>query len=441
MGTFRVDITARVAAVENKTADLASDIAEIGAEITDVQIVQSTLTENVSDLKDFTAQLDEDLDELGNDFMEVEGNLNALTSRVTVLENDTPTSGYVMLDSFTGTDDEKLTAALNYIGQQSSKLPLLFSPRPHRFTVAGRKLFSGARIDFGAPDGLNTLEISGTVPYWIEVACPGPWWDTTGQDLHSITLSNLAAHYTNGAYFFRNNYGTGGTAPYPITFHHMSHFGGAGGFGTSAEKCTFTQASFTGLWSTQGFTDTPYHLGGADMRLWLDSNHNIESQQVGSKPVVWCDYLSNTTFGPLYVTTPKGWRGILVTGSVGTTKGCALTFMSGGVSEGHNQDSLPAYGTLLRVQGGSVAVNNMKIARPLAQPNVDEKAGIQIDGGNVLINGIFYDRGTRPVTDPVVWVNSGTLRIGGVQSINDEPMTVHRAGGTVEITDSSCTLA
>lgn len=405
--------------------------AAVGVLTTNVGVLTSALTDIQASLSDLTFRISS-----------IDTTLSALADRVTVLEeNGTPENPFsIYLDDFQGTDDEKLTAALSFIGQQTYKPTLVFNARPLRFTQMGRKLFNGARIDFNAPDGLNTLEISGTVPYWIEVIGPGAWFDTTGQDIHSITLSNLAAHYSNGAYFFRNNYGVGGTAPYPITFHHMSHFGGAGVFGTYAEKCTFTQASFTGLWSTQGFTDTPYHLGGADMRLWLDSNHNIESQQNGTKPVIWCDYLSNSTFGPLYVTTPKGWRGILVTGSVGTTKGCAITFQSGGVSEGHNQDTLPAYGTLLRVNGGTVAVNNMKIARPMAQPNADEHAGIQLDSGNLLINGVFYDRGTAPVSMPVAWVNGGTLRIGGAQSITDEPMTVHKAGGTVELLDSSLSL-
>jgi hypothetical protein len=342
--------------------------------------------------------------------------------------------GTVALDSFAGaTDDAKLTAALAYLAAQSAKPTLLFPWRDTTFTQPGRPPFSGLRIDFGAPRGPLTLEIPGTIPFRVHVNTGGPWWDSTAVNLQTCWFGNLAAQYGGGSWFWRNNYATGGTAPYPVEFEHMGHFGGAGVFGTSAEKCVLTQAVFSGHWATMAFTDTPYHLGGADMDLWPAGMHNIESQRAGSKPIIWVDDLSNSNLGPVYITSPEGWRGIQVDGDVAETKGCALTIHGGTRIEGH-QASLPAYGTLLRVRGGQVSVRDAKVAWAMTQPDADEHAPIQVEGGDVSLDGLFYDQSTW--AGPMAECSGGILRVSNAKSITGDPMVVRNAGGTVT-TDSS----
>lgn len=343
----------------------------------------------------------------------------------------------VNLDSFTGvTDDDKLTTALSYIAAQTSR-PTLQLPRYRdtTFTQAGRVPFSGLRIDGGAPDGPLNLEIGTTVPYRIHVNTTGPWWDSTGQAVQSLWFGNFARHHGSGSYFWRNNYASGATSPYPIEFFHHTQYGGAGGFGTYAEKCVMTQAVFSGHWFTQGFTDTPYHLGGSDMDLWSAGMHNIESQQTASeKPVIWADFLSNTNIGPVYLTSPVGWRGIWVDGDVDETKGCALTIHGGIRIEGH-QAGNPALGTLLRIRGGQVSVRDAKVAWAMTSPAGDEHAPIQIEGGDVSIDGLFYDKSTW--SGPMVHVSGGICRVSNAKSITGTAMVIHNTGGGTVTHDGS----
>ena len=97
-----------------------------------------------------------------------------------------------------------------------------------------------------------------------------------------------------------------------------------------------------------------------------------------------------------------------------------------------------------RVTGAQMSIDLLIVVfvrnthfRVVGAANADEHAGIQLDSGDLLVNGVFYDRGTAPASMPVAWVNGGNLRIGGAQSITNEPMTVHKAGGNVEILDGS----
>lgn len=381
---------------------------------------QQAVLDRLAKIEAFNTSQDEELADFGR--------------RLGALEGQLPPEqvGIVGLDTFAGaTDDDKLTTALSYLGAQTLiHKPTLVLPRGRdcTFTQAGRKPFSGLRIDGGAPAGPLNMEIGSTLPYRIHVNTGGPWWDSTGLNVQSTWFGHFACHYGAGARFWRSNYAAGGTAPYPIEFEHHAHYGGAGVFGTYAEKCTFTQAVFSGHWATMAFTDTPYHLGGSDMDLWPAGMHNIESQQPGNgKPAIWADYLSNTNIGPVYLTSPKGWRGVLVDGDVAETKGCALSIARMRI-EGHNSSN-PAYGTLLRVRGGQVSVRDTKVAWAMTQLAADELAPIQVEGGDVSLDGLFYDQSTWG--GPMVHVSGGTCRVTNAKSITRQPMVVRNAGGTV----------
>lgn len=366
------------------------------------------------------------------------GQLTSLKAAVTALAATVDPSK-LWLDSFDGgTDDDKLTAALSYLGAQTHKQTLCFARnRDHTWTLAGRQPFSGLRVHAGAPPGPLNLEIGNTVPFRHHVNTGGPWWDSTGIDVESTWFGHFACQYGSGARFWRSHYDPGhglNESPFPIEFEHHAHFGGAGVFGTAAEKCVLTQAVFSGHWFTQGFTDTPYHLGGADMDLWSAGMHNIESQVTGNgKPIIWADYLSNSNIGPIYVTSPNGWRGLLVDGDVAEQKGCHLTVHGGARFEGH-QSGLPAYGTLVRVRGGQLTLRDAKVAWPMSKPNSDEHAAIQVEGGDVLIDAVSYDGSTT--TAPMVYVAGGTCRVSNAKSITRQPMTVRKVGGVVTADDS-----
>lgn len=407
-------------------AQVLADLADLKTRMGVAEEDLNTDDDQIVDLKTRITAAESSLVTDAAAILDLQGRVSALEQRGAA----TAAPGTVDFDSFVGGDDDaKLTAALAYISSQTAKPTLVFpKTRDLVFQQRGRMPFSGLRIDGGAPSGPLNLEIGNTVPYRIRVNTSGPWWDSTGINLQSTWFGHFACQYSGGSWFWRSNYASGGTSPYPVEFEHMAHYGGAGVFGTYAEKCTMTQAVFSGHWATMGFTDTPYHLGGSDMDLWTAGQHNIESQQLGNaKPIIWADYLSNTNIGPVYLTSPKGWRGVRVTGDVAETKGCALSIYGARI-EGHNT-SLPAYGTLLDIQGGQVDVRAVKVAWPMTQPAGD-LAPIQVSGNaDVSLDGLFYDQWNY--SGPMVNVASGTVRVINAKSITRQPMVVKVAGGTV----------
>jgi hypothetical protein len=364
---------------------------------------------------------------------------DAVLGRIAVLERENAMK--LWLSTVDGaTDDDKLTNALSMVAQ-SKKMLCLDQDRDWTFTQTNRQMPQvGFRMDGGALPGLNNPEIGGAVPFRIHLNMNGPWWDTTDQaGVQGVTLQNFVVQQADGAWFWRNNYGQSGHAPYPVNIHHTAFLGGKGVLGTLAEKFTATQLSYTGICATQGFLGTPYHIGGGDMNLWPADYHNIESQRDpgSSQPIIKLDFESNSNIGPVYMTCDGKFRGIEVDGSAGEQKGCALTINGGLRDEGH-QTQIPSNGTLIRVRGGgTVAIENIKVAWPMQSPDADEHGAVQIEAGDVSLQGIFYDQGSW--TGPMAYVSGGVLRVSNAKSISGQPMIVKQAGG-VATGDASVTI-
>src|SRR5690242_17587547 len=68
--------------------------------------------------------------------------------------------GEILLDSFTGTDDQRLTAALDVARRSAPRRPIRLAARNHTFTQT-RTTFSGLRI-FGPNFGWQNPEIENT---------------------------------------------------------------------------------------------------------------------------------------------------------------------------------------------------------------------------------------------------------------------------------------
>jgi hypothetical protein len=341
--------------------------------------------------------------------------------------------GVVFLDDFGGTratDDDRLTAALSYCAAQSQAPTLQLPARPLRFTKQ-RVPYSGMKIVGASGPGSKNLEVGGG--HWVSaiVTIGGgqPWWNATGLTLYDVYFGDIAFRYEAGTSFWDHQSGT----LWASEFHSLTHYGSAGVFGSTSRKALLTQVNFTGKWDVHACTETPFHIGGSDCDFWTGGSLNMESEEPGNgNPLFWCDYLSNTNIGPVYITSPDGWRGILVNGSLGTGKGFGLNIW-GVRCEGRSQ-SIRAYGNLLRVTGGGVSVRDIEVARPMSQPLGSEHGAIEITGGDVSIDGICYDR--AGYDGPMVYVSGGTCRVSNAKSTTGDTMVVKHAGGTVTADDS-----
>lgn len=337
----------------------------------------------------------------------------------------------VGMDTFDGaTDDDKLTAALTYAATQTHRPPIQLPYRPLRFTRQ-QIPYSGMRLYGTSGRGPKNLEIAGGqyVPATISVGGGAPWWNGNGQTLYDVYLDDLAIQYDLGSSFWDQQAAT----LYASEFHALTHYGAAGVFGSNTRKALLTQVHFTGTWQVQGFTETPFNVGGSDNDLWHYGFVNVESQRPGGGwPMLRLDYLTNSTVERIYLSCPQGWRGIEVNGGIGTAKGYGL-ILNGLVSEGHSQAN-PAHGNLLRINGGGVSISNLTLARPMTNPDPDEHGAVEVLAGDVSLDSPFYDRAGYP--GPMVYQSGGTLRITNAKSVTGEPMLVHSVGGTLRTDDS-----
>jgi hypothetical protein len=341
--------------------------------------------------------------------------------------------GVVRLDSFTGaTDDDKLTAALAYVTQQTHQPAVQLPGREVTFTQQ-RTPFSGLRILGAAGRGPKNLELAGGkyVPAKVTLNTGGPWWTGTGT-YYDIYIADAAFQYGSGASFWAQPSGT----LYSCEFASLTHYGAAGVFGSAGAKALMTQVIFSGHWTVLGCTDIPFHIGGSDNNLWTAGYLNIQGPSAvggNGRPLVWCDWMQKTNVANVYATAVNGWRGVKVDGGAG---GYGLNF-TGCRTEGAN-DGNRCDGNAFLVHGGGVSIRDHWAANAMAAPASSEHGVVEVTGGDVAIDRICYNHGGTPATVPLVYCSGGTVRIAAAASSTGEPLYVKAAGGTVT-TDSSVT--
>jgi hypothetical protein len=225
----------------------------------------------------------------------------------------------VYLDSFTGTDDAKLTAAMSYAAAQTHIPAIEFPARTVTLNTGGRIPYNGLKLI--APHGSNgpkNLELSPALaPCQVNLnvgSDASALFNGAGLTIYDMYVEGLAFQNTNGASQFWHN--PGGNL-YAAKFHSLTFYGMKHIFGSRATKALVTQVIFSGMWEVIGGVGTQMYLGGSDCCFWMDGYANFANGgSVNSDTYnIIFETLAKTNVGTLYLTCYGGWSGMLLSGS------------------------------------------------------------------------------------------------------------------------------
>lgn len=358
-------------------------------------------------------------------------------------------AGGILLDAYSGSDDEKLDQALATQKATPGMPPVVLGERKHVFNRT-RELYSGLKLVGARPSGPKNLELasSGYVPSRITLgpalgSARSSWWVAPDADVYDVFMADFAVSGDTGrsVHQFIDFPVSSGHTLYACEFRSLSFDFMRAVFGRKDRPCALTQVVFSGHWTALNLWETQFTLGGSDCSLWMGGQLNVGNsaspRQTGryqdSCYQVVFSSLSKTNVGYMYVTALNGWRGLKITGN-----GSGL-FIFGGTFEGYkpqgSAQSGPAPGTVVLVEGGSGAFYGPTIGQGMSQPDRAEKGLVQVTGGEWSIFGATFLRGSMPETVPCVAHLGGRLTVSGItramaESWSGRPRYTTTAKGT-----------
>jgi hypothetical protein len=351
-----------------------------------------------------------------------------------------PVEDEIFLDSYSGTDDQKLTAALAAAKASSPRRPIRLAGRHHTFSET-RTTFSGLRI-LGPNVGWQNPEIGGTggaLPQCtVTLNCGNgaKSWLVGTSTTYNVMVAGITFKSSNGVTQFYHHPYSAGTS-YATTLDTLSFYGFKHVLGTPADPFSMTLVTTKGSWTCVAVQDTQFSLRGSDNFLWVAGDMNYGWQGAnGGRYLMRFSNLSKTAVRHLYLTARGGSRAILVEGPSSQQGG--LDF-SDCVIEGQNAGD-PAMGALVVVQGGGVSFTNTKLNFGMARPSdfTDQRdtALVMVKGGTALITNTWTCRASATSESvPVVAVSGGSAYVTRVMGMggnwSGRPRVVRTAGALV----------
>ena len=324
--------------------------------------------------------------------------------------------GEILLDSFSGTDDQRLTAALDVARSSSPRRPIRLAARNHSFSLT-RTTFSGLRI-LGPNLGWQNPEIANTaeaLPQCIVTLNCGTgansWLVGTGTT-YDVMIAGITFKSSNGATQFYHHPYSAGTA-YATRLHELSFYGFKHVLGMPGNAYAMTLNTLSGTWTCVGVKGSQFSLRGSDNFLWKNGEINYGwFGENGGQYLMRFENLMKTSVANMYLTARDGARAVLVDGADTNQGGLDI---SDCVIEGNNKDQ-PAYGALVVVKGGGVSFTNTKLnfgmARPSAFTDQQDTGLVMVQGGTALLTNTWTNRATAtPESVPVVAVSGGTAHV------------------------------
>jgi hypothetical protein len=357
------------------------------------------------------------------------------------------TGDEILLDSYTGTDDQKLTAALAAAKASSPRLPIRLAARSHAFSQT-RTTFSGLRI-LGPNTGWQNPEISGTTgalpQCTVTLNCGNgaSSWLVGTATTYDVTVSGICFKSSNGVTQFYHHPFSAGTS-YATRLDTLTFLGFKHVLGTPADPFSATLNTWGGDWTLVGVLDTQFSLRGSDNWFCPSSMNYGWAGANGGKYLMRFSNVSKSSVRNLYLTARGGSRAILVEGPASQQGG--LDF-SDCVVEGQNAND-PAMGALIVVKGGGVSFTNTKLnfgmARPSDFTDQSDTGLVMVQGGTALFANTWTNRATATAESvPVVAVSGGQAYVSSVLGMGGnwggKPKAV-RTGGVL-VADATVSAA
>lgn len=216
----------------------------------------------------------------------------------------------ILLDSFSGTDDQKLTAALDLARTSSPRRPIRLAARSHTFSQT-RTTFSGLRI-LGPNVGWQNPEIAntaGALPQCnVTLNCGNGArsWLVGTETTYNVMVAGITFKSSNGVTQFYHHPYSAGTS-YATTLDTLSFYGFKHVLGTPADPFSMTLVTTRGSWTCVAVQDTQFSLRGSDNFLWVAGDMNYGWQGAnGGRYLMRFSNLSKTAVRHLYLTARGG---------------------------------------------------------------------------------------------------------------------------------------
>lgn len=333
--------------------------------------------------------------------------------------------GVVLLDSFTGADDDaKLTAALTAVGADTYKRTILLTNRKYTFATGNRAAFSGMRLR--GPGGYSNADKG--APYMsgeVHLTCTGPWFTNNNVNVFDVSMTQMA--FTGGPAATVIGNSDNAHSFWRLHMRDISASGLSSVAGSNSQQLLVTGAHFDGFWEINNSQNSAFHIGGSDNRLFTNGGFmdGVTPTVTGSAHL-WLDYCDNTVIGPLYITASGPWTAIKIDGpgyaSTSSSFGGPAVFQ-GLQIEGQNIGN-PSNGALVRQNGGIARFRDCNFSSAMASPTSPGRtpadAGvIHHADGQLVVDGASYNRATGVAeTVPFVYTASaGKCLVSGIQPI------------------------
>lgn len=359
----------------------------------------------------------------------------------------------ILLDSFTGSDDERLTQAIAAQQTSNPRRAIRLAGRNHTFTKT-RTTYSGMRI-LGPNTGWNNPEISGTggaLPQCsatLNCGTGAASWLVGTATTYDVEVSGICFKSSNGVtQFYHHPYGAG--TAYAGHFDSLTFYGFKHVFGMPGNAMAMTLCSLSGVWTCVAVKGTQFSIRGSDNYLWVDGKINCGWQGANAGAyLVRFENCSKTSVANMYLTARGGSRCVLVEGNAQYGQGGLI--IRDCVFEGQNSGD-PAMGALVVIKSGGVTFRdlclNFGMYRPADFTDQADNALVMVSGATsrVLIDSVYTCRANSVAeTVPIVRSTGGTtcvehvFGIGGTGNPWAGLPRVQSAGGTV-LNDPTTTL-
>lgn len=321
----------------------------------------------------------------------------------------------ILLDSYSGTDDQKLTAALAAAKASAPRRAIRLAARNHTFSLT-RTTFSGLRI-LGPNVGWQNPEIAntaGALPQCnvtLNCGSGASSWLVGTATTYDVMVAGICFKSSNGVSQFYHHPYSAGTS-YATRLDTLTFLGFRHVLGTPDDPFSATLNTWAGDWTLVGVQDTQFSLRGSDNWLAPSSMNYGWAGANGGRYLMRFSNVSKTSVKNLYLTARGGSRAILVEGPAAQQGG--LDF-SDCVIEGQNAND-PAMGALIVVKGGGVSFTNTRLNFGMARPgdftDQQDTALVMVQGGVCLLTNTWVNRATAATEAvAVVSVSGGEAHI------------------------------
>jgi hypothetical protein len=337
----------------------------------------------------------------------------------------------VPLSAFVGlTDDERLSAFMNWAAAQTMRGITVVLDEARAYTFSRQQaLYSGFSIK-GPGRPQDQARSSMPVGQRVELRTPGGWFALAQPQTFGVSFQGLSIDGSSGSRLVE---GHPSHVLWTSVFRDISVQNAGGVLGSSSQRLLNTACCVDGWWNVNNVRDRAFNLGGSDTNIkpsemLLDSPSTLMS---ASDYLMSFESQSKSEISGLYLTA-EGHSGLSL------SRGRGVRVVNNTI-EGRNAGA-PSPGALVRISGGAWWFRDNALNFAMTDPSVtgrDDRGVVHITSGQVVLDGISYEKAdAASPTTPLIYVDSGQVRIRNVFADGFKPTVRQAAPGLIDADDT-----